>query len=170
MSETKAEAEYPTEYANPCWLRMVFVPSYLDPVIEQHTYPGSGTPENPYVVSWIRRDPRNPFNWSPARRWSIAMLAAVSCFAVAFTSSAYTGGINGVVQEFHTTNAVAQLGVSLFVLGFAIGPLFWGPMSEAYGRQPILIATLGALVLSNILSASATSIVQLLVFRALAGE
>ncbi|KAI4601199.1 hypothetical protein KJ359_012387 [Pestalotiopsis sp. 9143b] len=97
------------------------------------------------------------------------MLAAVSCFAVAFTSSAYTGGINGVVQEFHTTNAVAQLGVSLFVLGFAIGPLFWGPMSEAYGRQPILIATLGALVLSNILSASATSIAQLLVFRALAG-
>ncbi|XXH00638.1 hypothetical protein Hte_006986 [Hypoxylon texense] len=37
------------------------------------------------------------------------------------------------MEEFQTSNAVAQLRVSLFVFGFAVGPLFWGPLSEAYG-------------------------------------
>ncbi|KAH8881874.1 MFS general substrate transporter [Thozetella sp. PMI_491] len=117
--------------------------------IRNHSYPGSGTADDPYVLA--------------------AILAALSCFSIAFTSSAYAGGIIGVMGAFEVTNSVAQLGISLFVLGFAVGPLFWAPMSELYGRKPVFVGTLGALVVCNALSASAKSITQLLVFRALAG-
>jgi hypothetical protein len=49
--------------------------------------------------------------------------------AVAFVSSAYSGGIAEILQEFHVATIIGTLGISLFVLGFAIGPLLWAPMS-----------------------------------------
>jgi hypothetical protein len=49
--------------------------------------------------------------------------------AVAFVSSAYSGGIAEILQEFRVVQIIATLGISLFVLGFAIGPLLWAPLS-----------------------------------------
>ena len=36
---------------------------------------------------------------------------------------------------------VAILGLTAFVVGLAIGPLFLGPLSEFYGRKPIYIVS-----------------------------
>lgn len=152
------------------WLRLVFTPSFLSPEITNYSYPGNGTPTDPYIVSWLPNDPRNPLGFTSSRRWLITVLAAVSCFSIAFTSSAYAGGVTGIKDEFEVTQTIAQLGISLFVLGFAVGPLMWGPLSEVFGRQPVFIGTFGGLVLCNALSASARSIGQLLAFRALAGK
>lgn len=63
----------------------------IDDAVLNHAYQGKGTPEHPYIVSWISNDSGNPFNWSKASRWRITMISAVTCFAVAFSSSAYTG-------------------------------------------------------------------------------
>lgn len=151
------------------WFRFVITPSFLSPEIEGYAYPGHGTTSSPYIVSWLENDIRNPLNFPAWRRWLITVLAAISCFAISFTSSAYTGGIAGIKHDFGVQDSIAQLGVSLFVLGFAVGPLFWGPLSETYGRQPVFMGTFGALVVCNALTASAGSITQLLVFRAFAG-
>jgi multidrug resistance protein len=153
----------------PSWLTLVLQPSFVNEQIKEYQYPGDGTPAAPYVVSFIHNDPRNPLNLPNARRWLIAILAALSCFAIAFTSSAYTGGISGIVHDLDVSDPIAQLGVSLYVLGFAVGPLFWAPLSEIYGRQPIFIGTFAALVICNAASAGSKNITQLLVFRALAG-
>ena len=170
IPDTDLESRDTSRHSKGNWWLILFDPSYLTPGVEEHVYPGNGSLDDPFIVSWLQNDARNPFNWSPLRRWLIAILAAISCFTVAFTSSACTAGIAGVVEEFRITNSVAQLGVSLFVLGFAVGPLCWGPMCESYGRQPVFVGTFGALVVCNALSASAGSITQLLVFRALAGK
>jgi len=45
------------------------------------------------------------------------MLVAGATLAVAFVSSAYTGGISQLLEEFQISSEVATLGVSLFVLG-----------------------------------------------------
>ena len=59
--------------------------------------------------------------------WSIT----AATFAVVFSSSAYTGAMKGLLEAGLTDNVtVAVLGLSLYVLGFALGPLVWGPMSE----------------------------------------
>jgi len=42
-----------------------------------------------------------------------------------------------VARQFHVSQEVAILGVSLFVLGLGLGPLVAGPMSEIYGRNII---------------------------------
>jgi MFS transporter, DHA1 family, multidrug resistance protein len=54
-----------------------------------------------------------------------------------------------VAHIFHVSPEVATLSTSLFVLGYAFGPMLWGPMSELSGRKlPILIAMFGFTVFS----------------------
>ena len=51
------------------------------------------------------------------------MLVAFATLAVAFVSSAYSGGAQEIIMQFKISQEVYTLGLSLFVLGFAIGPL-----------------------------------------------
>lgn len=104
----------------------------LNDEIVCHSYKGSGTENDPFLVTWIDNDPVNPMNYPLALKWSITMLVAVATLAVAFVSSAYSGGIAQILQEFRVTQIIGTLGISLFVLGFAIGPLGWAPLSGSW--------------------------------------
>ena len=55
-------------------------------------YEGAGTETDPYVVEWIENDPRNPMNWSTARKWIMALAVANTVLVVSFCSSAFSGG------------------------------------------------------------------------------
>ena len=89
----------------------------VTPAVLRHHYNGSGTKEDPYVVEFIPNDPRDPMNFSMIKKWSITLLVAVATLAVAFVSSAYTGGISQIIQQFGASGEVVTLGVSVFVLG-----------------------------------------------------
>jgi len=65
---------------------------------------------------------------------------------------------------------VATLGVSLFVLGFAVGPLIWAPLSEMYGRQVIFSVSFAAFTAFNAGAACSQNIQTLLVLRFFAGS
>lgn len=111
------------------YFKMVFDQKVVTDDIVNHKYDGSGTEEDPYVVNWIELDPRNPQNFPKWKKWWLTGLVAIATLAVAFVSSAYTGGIQQILRQFNTSDEVVTLGVSLFVLGFAVGPLLWAPMS-----------------------------------------
>lgn len=104
----------------------------LNDAIINHDYKGAGTDADPYVVTWLENDPVNPMNYSTTMKWCITMLVAIATLAVAFVSSAYSGGIVEILEEFHVAQIIGTLGISLFVLGFAIGPLMWAPLSGKY--------------------------------------
>jgi multidrug resistance protein len=89
--------------------------------------------------------------------------------AVALVSSAYSGGIDQILSTFNVGTEVATLGISLFVLGFAIGPLLWAPMSELYGRQVLFFGTYAALTVFNAGAAGSQNIQTLLILRFFAG-
>jgi hypothetical protein len=97
-----------------------------------HTYDGSGTEEDPFIVEFHKDDPGNPMNWGEFRKWWIATIVTFSVFAVTFTSSAYSVSAEQVFQNFDISTEVFTLGLSLFVLGFAIGPAVWGPLVSPY--------------------------------------
>jgi hypothetical protein len=101
----------------------------LNDDIISHQYKGSGTESDPYLVTWIENDAVNPMNYSMTLKWTITMLVAIATLAVAFVSSAYSGGIAEVLMDFRVAEIIGTLGISLFVLGFAIGPLLWAPLS-----------------------------------------
>ena len=107
--------------------------------------------------------------FSMVKKWSITLLVAIATLAVAFVSSAYTGGINQIIEQFGTSDEIVTLGVSLFVLGFAIGPLLWAPLSELYGRQILFFVTYGVLTAFNAGAAGAQNIQTLIILRFFAG-
>lgn len=91
-------------------------------------YDGKGSHEVPFVVEFQKDDPINPMNWSSKRKWLITAIATLSVFAVTFASSAYSSSANEVMSDFSIGTELFIVGVSLFVLGFAIGPAVWGPL------------------------------------------
>ncbi|EEP79877.1 hypothetical protein UREG_04723 [Uncinocarpus reesii 1704] len=153
----------------PYW-RQVLQPGAVTQEVVDYPYRGSGTEDDPYVVEWIPNDPRNPLLFSNAKKWSITMLVAMATLAVALISSAYTGGANQIMQEFNVGTEVMILGVSLFVLGFAIGPLLWAPMSELLGRQVLFCGTYMALTAFNAGAAGSQNIWTLIILRFFAGS
>lgn len=75
-----------------------------------------------------------------------------------------------VMQDFHTTSTTfATFVVSIFVLGFACGPLLLAPLSELYGRVIIYHITNVLFLIFTILCAFARNESMLLVFRFLSG-
>jgi len=61
-------------------------------------------------------------------------------FVITFASSVFSTATQPTAQEFGVSTEVMILGTSLFVLGFAVGPIIWGPLSELYGRKlPLFI-------------------------------
>jgi multidrug resistance protein len=79
-------------------------------------------------------------------------------------------GIEEIITQFHSSQEVVTLGLSLFVLGFALGPLLFAPMSELYGRQVLYFATFGALVCFNAGCAASQNIWSLIILRFFAGS
>ncbi|GAB7361118.1 hypothetical protein MBLNU230_g1153t1 [Neophaeotheca triangularis] len=149
--------------------RQVWSQAGITPEVANYPYPGKGTEDDPYVVSWIENDPRNPMLYSATKKWTLTALVAIATLAVAFVSSAYSGGSTEIIQEFRVSQVVYTLGISLFVLGFAIGPLLWGPMSELFGRQILFITTYAALTAFNAGAAGVNNIEGLIVLRFFAG-
>lgn len=70
---------------------------------------------------------------------------------------------------FHKSSEVLILGLTVYVLGFAIGPLLWAPLSELYGRRIIFIATYAPFVVFQVGCALATNIETLIICRWFAG-
>ena len=135
-----------------------------------HRYEGQGTVESPYLVEFLREDPWNPMTFSRSFKWLVTVLQAVATLAVTFASSAYTGGFVEIMEAFGVVEELAILGVSMFVVGFAVGPLLWAPLSEMFGRQRLFIVTYSLLTIFNAAACGSPNIGALIVFRFLAGS
>ncbi|KAG0709504.1 multidrug resistance protein 4 [Suillus ampliporus] len=115
-------------------------------------------------------DPVNPRNWSTARKWTAVSIASLYTFVSPLASSIMAPGLPDVAIKYGITDpTVIALTLSIFLLSFAIGPLFAAPLSEVYGRVWVLhIANLFFLAF-NLGCALSPNTASLLVFRFLAG-
>lgn len=168
-SQTVTEADQPEDLQRtPSHWQIVASHSLVTAVL-RHPYPALGTVEDPYVVEFIPGDKKNPMGFPMWKKWATTLLVAFATLAVSFVSSAYTGGLQQVIEEFGASEEMVTLGVSLFVLGFAIGPLLWAPLSELYGRQILFFTTYGILTVFNAGAAGSLNIETLVILRFFAG-
>jgi DHA1 family bicyclomycin/chloramphenicol resistance-like MFS transporter len=72
-------------------------------------------------------------------------------------------------RAFQAGTASVQLTLSLFLLGFAIGQLVCGPLSDRVGRRPVLLGGMALFTLAGLLCAVSTSLPMLVAFRCLQG-
>lgn len=71
--------------------------------------------------------------------------------------------------HFDVSREVALLALSLYTLGFVIGPIFAAPLSELYGRRIIYWTSMVFLLIFTAIAGCSTSMAMLIVFRFLAG-
>ena len=71
----------------------------------------------------------------------------------------------GLQQTFNVTAGVVQLTLSVYLAGIAICQLLYGPLSDRYGRRPMVLAGLGIFVAASVACALATSIEMLIIAR-----
>lgn len=106
------------------------------------------------------------FDVGQPSRTRIALLTSARPFA----SSMFAPGVPQVMKEFGTDNIdLASFVVSVYVLGYAFGPLVIAPLSEVYGRLPIYLASSVLFLLFNMGCALSANIGVLTAFRFLAG-
>ncbi|MEC5128002.1 multidrug effflux MFS transporter [Verrucomicrobiales bacterium BCK34] len=85
------------------------------------------------------------------------------------TIDLYLPALPQMAETFATSHTMVNLTLGAFMVAFAIGMLFWGPLSERTGRKPILLTALAFYITSSLLCAIASSVDALIVFRILQG-
>ncbi|KAI9732784.1 MAG: hypothetical protein M1834_003722 [Cirrosporium novae-zelandiae] len=84
-----------------------------------------------FIVTWDGdNDPEDPRNMSSFKKYLITILISMASLCVTCASSIYTSTYKQIEPEFDISREVATLGLSLFVMGLGIGPLFLSPLSE----------------------------------------
>ncbi|KAH5742186.1 hypothetical protein HBI18_037390 [Parastagonospora nodorum] len=141
----------------------------IDGRLQETRTNATGNIERYELVTFKIDDPENPKNFSKAYKWWCTMCVAITCFAVAFNSAVITADLEGVGAEFNVSEEVTLLTITLFVLGFGVGPMVFAPASEVWGRRPVYGVTLALAVIFTIPGAVAKNIETLLCTRFIAG-
>ncbi|CCG84568.1 protein of unknown function [Taphrina deformans PYCC 5710] len=86
-------------------------------------------------------DPANAKSWPVRRKLITALVLGYDTLVASWGSSVYSAAVEPVSAIFGVGTVTALLGLTLYICGFATGPLAFGPLSELYGRKmPITIA------------------------------
>ncbi|KAI8654744.1 MFS domain-containing protein [Fusarium keratoplasticum] len=113
---------------------------------------------------------KNPVNFSPGKKARVVAAGVTIIVNSALGSSLPSGAASDIAKEFCVT-APLQLVLlnSIYMLGFAIGPLIFGPLSEHVGRRIVLIGTYLAYMVFTLCCAVSPTYGTLLLFRLLCG-
>ncbi|KAL0948956.1 hypothetical protein HGRIS_009061 [Hohenbuehelia grisea] len=127
---------------------------------------------NDNIVTWDGPDDTaNPRNWSRKRKWTVTLVVSFFTFMSPVGSSISSPTLPAISEALGITpgSILENMTLSIFVLAYALGPLFWGPLSELIGRLPVILSSnLWFLIFNTACSFSKTP-TQMLVFRFLAG-
>jgi len=77
----------------------------------------------------------------------------------------YLPSLPAIGVALHATTPQVQLTISSYLLGFAVGQIFYGPISDRYGRRPVILVALGLYGVATIVCATTQSIETLTAVR-----
>lgn len=95
-----------------------------------------------------------------------ALLAALTAIGPLSTDM-YLPSLPDIVRLLDASTAQGQLTISAYLIGFAVGQIFYGPLSDRHGRKPVLLGAVMLYCLASLACALATSIEMLIAARAL---
>ena len=94
----------------------------------------------------------------------LAFLALISAFPP-LSTVLYLPALPQMVEALDTTQTSVNMTLSMFFLFFSGGLLFWGPLSEKFGRKPILLSGLTIYIVASLFCAFSQHVEQLIVGR-----
>ncbi|CAO2653413.1 Nn.00g028240.m01.CDS01 [Neocucurbitaria sp. VM-36] len=130
----------------------------------------SASRDRPTSLDWDGPDdPINPHNWSLARKWFQTYTISGIAFVGTFASSVFTPGIEPAATELNSTTLIATLAFSIYQLGLAFGGPFAAPLSETFGRRPVIFISLPIFALFILGTGFAPNMAALVILRFFAG-
>lgn len=128
-----------------------------------------GSPADYMVLFDGPDDPTDPQNFSSKKKGILIFVILSTCFTSTFGSSTLSEAVVEILEEYHVGLEVSTLCTSLFVLGYASGPVMWGPLSDVYGRKIILILSSFIYLTLNFAVATAKDIQTIIICRFFSG-
>ncbi|KAL4809315.1 major facilitator superfamily domain-containing protein [Aspergillus unguis] len=131
---------------------------------------GERLPVNSAVIDFEGPDDElDPHNWTVKKKVFTFFLVSFATMVVSMTSSIFSTVIPVLEKTYDIGKVVCSLGIAVYVLGFATGPLIWAPISEIFGRRiPYMLSMLG-FTLFAFGTAASNNIVAVFVCRFFAG-
>ncbi|KAH7020971.1 major facilitator superfamily transporter [Microdochium trichocladiopsis] len=119
-------------------------------------------------------DAENPMDWPAPYKWTIVALLASMAFTVTFTCISVVPIASRIIADLegegsNPSKSSSVLLVTIWELGEAAGPLFIAPLSEAYGRYPVVNIANMLFIGTVVLAALATSSETMILSRCLTG-
>ncbi len=101
------------------------------------------------------------------RRTGLVLLLIMLCAMSVTTTTIYLPAIPKMAQDLQATAGEIQATLSIYLVAYAVAQLLLGPLSDRYGRRPVLLLSLGAVVATSAACALAPSALALLGLRVL---
>ena len=111
-------------------------------------------------------DERKPSMLRPGTFALTVLLAALSAIGP-LTTDMYLPSLPDIARLLNASTAQVQLTVSAYLLGFAFGQIFYGPLADRHGRKPVLLGAMALYCAASLACALSTSIEMLIAARAL---
>src|SRR4029077_10514500 len=83
----------------------------------------------------------------------LALLTGIAPMSV----DMYLASLPDIARNLTTSDARVQLTLSFYLVGFAIGQVIWGPISDRRGRRPILLTAIAVFIVASIVCTIAPS-------------
>ena len=103
-----------------------------------------------------------------SHRFLVAILAALSMLG-ALSIDAYLPALPTIAHGYSSTLAAVQQTLTVYLFAYAFMTLFYGTLSDSFGRRPVILVSLGCYFLSSLGAGFAPTLGWLLFFRLLQG-
>ncbi|TKA36791.1 hypothetical protein B0A54_11662 [Friedmanniomyces endolithicus] len=122
------------------------------------------------IVDFADNDPLNPYNWKRSKKLYVVIVSMVMVMNSTIGSS-IASGASAETQRYFGVQSESQmvLPVSIYLIGYVIGPLVFAPLSESYGRKPVMLSTFVVFTAFTLGTALAPTFAGLVVMRLLVG-
>ena len=97
--------------------------------------------------------------------WALTILLASLTALGPISTDMYLPALPGILRDLDTSHAAVQLTLSMFLVGFAVGQIFYGPLADRLGRKPVLAAGLAIYAVASLACTLAPSVELLIVAR-----
>lgn len=101
--------------------------------------------------------------------WKIIILLCLISSLVRFVLDSYLPSLPAIGEYFQLSTTATEFSLSIYLFGFSVSQIIYGPLSDRYGRKIILLLGLGIFIAGNLSCALATSFNGLLIGRLAAG-
>ncbi|CAI6262625.1 unnamed protein product [Periconia digitata] len=121
------------------------------------------------ISAFLPGDKDDPRNWPSLYKWLMVAAIIPIDLSVSWGASGFSPAMPDFAHDMGISQQVATLGLSLYILGLACGPMTLAPLSEYVGRRPVYVFSYGVFLLMLLATSFVNNLPGFLLLRLFSG-